>query len=306
MKSTDDIRVSVALVTRNRPESLSRCLSSWKDQRPQPFEIVISDDSDDQFRLKNKQIAERYQTRWMIGPRKGLYANRNHVVTACRGTHIRSADDDHEFPRDHFRLCLDAVRSDPCAIWIIGEYCPPVDTIGKCVPPCPGQLHPRGFSEAPLDVQNSWALSDGASIFPRLVFDRGLRYADRFMFGAAYLEFGSLLHAYGFRIRHLEGTYVIHHYNARTRSFMSDDIELGSRLFAMLCHSFIYQPTLNNRLLTSLECIRQIASNGRRGIQCFRGAMNAFRSRRQEFMRLSNHGAMRQNDYLRERQDSFS
>jgi len=41
------IRLSVALVTRNRPESLDRCLASLRAQDTQPFEIAVSDDGDD-------------------------------------------------------------------------------------------------------------------------------------------------------------------------------------------------------------------------------------------------------------------
>ena len=41
------IRLSVALLTRNRPESLRRCLASLRAQDCQPSEIIVSDDSDD-------------------------------------------------------------------------------------------------------------------------------------------------------------------------------------------------------------------------------------------------------------------
>ncbi|MFM6022178.1 MAG: glycosyltransferase family 2 protein, partial [Dolichospermum sp.] len=41
-----NILLSIALVTRNRPESLERCLKSLRSQNVQPFEVVISDDSD--------------------------------------------------------------------------------------------------------------------------------------------------------------------------------------------------------------------------------------------------------------------
>jgi glycosyltransferase involved in cell wall biosynthesis len=287
MTTQQNIQISVALVTRNRPESLARSLSSWRQQSVQPFEIVVSDDSDDPFQAQNQHIAQQFEARWMAGPRQGLYANRNHIVKACRGSHIRSADDDHELPQNHCALSLEAVTADPSSIWIIGEFYPPFDNNVASPPPCPGQLHPRGFSEPPADPQNSWALSDGASIYPRAVFDSGLRFAERFKFGAAYMEFGSLLHAQGFRIRHLESTFVFHHYNAEARSFMSQEIDLESRFFAILCHSFIYQPTVKNQFLTTLECIRQIGCNGPRGVRCFRGASNAFRLRRKEFMRRS-------------------
>lgn len=288
MTFAGNIKVSVALVTRNRPESLVRCLASWRAQNVQPFEIVISDDSDGRFQMQNRKIAERFQVQWMAGPRRGLYANRNHIVKACRGSHIRSADDDHELPPNHFASCLAAVDSDPAAVWIIGEHFAPVAKNVKLPPPCPGQLHPRGFSEPPIDTQNTWALADGASIFPRSVFDLGFRYAECFKFGDAYLEFGSLLHARGFRIRQLEATYVIHHFNKSTRSFLSREIDLKSELFAILCHSFIYQPTARNWVLTTLTCVRQAGSNGRVGVRAIKESLAAFRARRLEVKGLPN------------------
>jgi glycosyltransferase involved in cell wall biosynthesis len=247
---------------------------------------VISDDSDDSMRPEVQEIAKLFQARWIAGPRRGLYANRNHVVTACLGSHIRTADDDHELPEDHFALCVDAVKLDPSAIWIIGEYVSSVHEDMKPPHPCPGQLHPRGFSEPPRHDQGLWALADGASIFPRFVFDCGFRYAERFQFGAAYLEFGSLLYAKGFRIRHLESTYIIHHYNPDTRSFLSRVIDLESRMFAMFCHSFVYQPTLKNKLLTTSECIRQLASNRDLAVGVLKASTQAFRMRRQEVARI--------------------
>ena len=60
----------------------------------------------------------------------------------------------------------------------------------------------------------------------------------------------------------LEATHVIHHFNKSTRSFLSREIDLKSELFAILCHSFIYQPTARNRALTILTCIRQAGTNG--------------------------------------------
>ena len=49
-KSHPLIKLSVALVTRNRPDWLRRCLGSWRTQSVQPYEIVISDDSGEDSR----------------------------------------------------------------------------------------------------------------------------------------------------------------------------------------------------------------------------------------------------------------
>lgn len=249
--------ISVALVTRNRPESLRRTLRSLRAQDSQPFEVVVSDDSDDDFVDSTKQVAEAYACRYIQGPRRGLYANRNCVARHCRGTHVRTMDDDHEFPAGHWHECECAVRDEPTAVWIIGEHYPGSRSF-VVPPPCPGQLHPRGYSTSPQDSQRSWALADGASIFPLKVFLMSGGYYEGFVFGASYLEFGSRLCASGVSIRQLASTFVIHHYDPDNRSISDVSIDTASRVFAMWCFSFAYQRTFRNRFLTVGEFSKQI------------------------------------------------
>ena len=164
-------------------------------------------------------------------------------------------DDDHEFPAGHFQSCEEALQKDPAAVWIIGEFLP---NEKPGMPLCPGQLHPRGFSIGPTDPNDCWAISDGASLYPITIFQRGIRYAEYYKFGAAYLEFGSRLRWLGYQIRFLPSTYVIHHYDPNARSYMNREINSSSRFFASLCHSFIYQPKVQNKVLCCLEITRQV------------------------------------------------
>src|SRR6516225_7228710 len=117
MTPSPPISLSIALVTRNRPGSLERALLSLRDQDEQPFEVVVSDDSDHEFVSEIKMIAQKFDCRYVRGPHRGLYANRNFAALNCRGTHIRTMDDDHVLPKNHFAECLAAVRQEPDAIW---------------------------------------------------------------------------------------------------------------------------------------------------------------------------------------------
>src|SRR5205823_4465666 len=117
-----ETRLSVAVVTRNRPSSLERTLQSLRGQSVQPFEVIVSDDSDEEHVNRVREIIAAHSCHYVRGPRRGLYANRNHVAAACTGTHVRTMDDDHEFPSEHMSRCLSAITSDPTAVWIIGEY----------------------------------------------------------------------------------------------------------------------------------------------------------------------------------------
>jgi glycosyltransferase involved in cell wall biosynthesis len=281
-----DVSLSVALVTRNRPESLRRTLRSLRSQDAQPFEVLVSDDSEPGHASATREVALEHGCRYLTGPRRGLYANRNASALACTGTHVRTMDDDHEFPEGHISACLRAVRERPQTIWIIGE-CLPGDEGGAQASECPPQLHPRGFSVTPPPGSRTWAISDGAAIYPREIFERGLRYYEGFRFGASYLEWGSRLHWLRYEIRHLEGTFVIHHYDAATRSIKDVRGESAAALFAGLCHSFIYQPTARNRFLTIMQFAVTGARVGPAGVGAGVDAVRAFRSQRRAVRALA-------------------
>jgi len=122
-----------------------------------------------------------------------------------------------------------------------------------------------------------WAIADGASIYPRDIFERGLRFYERFLFGASYLEWGSRLHWLGYEILHLKDTFVIHHYDPDARSFSDIHALWASTVFAGLCHSFIYQPTLRNRLLTLVQFPVTVARFRTTGARACLDAVSAFR-----------------------------
>lgn len=273
--NSSEILLSVALVTRNRPDSLERCLKSLRSQNVQPFEVVVSDDSDAGYQEATKNVAKRWECRYIKGQCRGLYANRNHVALACQGTHIRTMDDDHEFPKKHVEDCIIAIKSDPESVWIIGEYLLE-QHIGEPPHPCPGQLHPRGFSFLPKDTQNCWAIADGASIYPKRIFESGLRFVESWKFGYSYLEWGSRLYYLGYRIRHLESTYIIHHLDLKNRSFMDKQMQQSSRFFSIMCHTFIYQRSFKNKRLLCYEIFKQLITNPYSNVRALKEALSVY------------------------------
>ena len=230
------IRLSIALLTRNRTASLCRCLASLRVQDAQPWEIVISDDSDPAPAEVNRAIAGEFGARHIPGPRRGLYANRNAAALACEGTHIRTMDDDHTFPPGHIARCLEAVSRAPDAVWACGEMSY-VDGAYQTPPTDAAQLHPSGVGGPVSDPDDNWAIADGSTIYPREVFASGLRMLEDFGYGSSYLEFGAYLHRHGFHSRLLRGTWVEHHAEAAT--LMRTDIR--SRLFASLCFNLHFR-----------------------------------------------------------------
>jgi glycosyltransferase involved in cell wall biosynthesis len=170
----------------------------------QPFEVIVSDDSDAQYVSEVERIAKHWDCQYISGPRRGLYANRNHAAFACKGTHVRTMDDDHEFPEGHFDVINRAVSQDPESIWIIGEYNEHPTASSQLG--LPGEIQPRGFSGPPQDYDDCFAISDGAAIYPKTILDTH-HYLEAFSFGHLYLEFGARLKALGYRIRLCPDTY---------------------------------------------------------------------------------------------------
>ncbi|MBB4062392.1 glycosyltransferase involved in cell wall biosynthesis [Salinibacter ruber] len=217
----------------------------------QPFEVVVSDDSDPKYVDEVQRVAERYDCRYVEGPKKGLYPNRNRAAQACRGTHIRTMDDDHEFPEGHIEACLEAIRSDPEAVWVIGEknYSTGLDSAAIAGP---GEIHPRGHTVIPEDDQHSKAIADGSAIFPNKVFSEEGGYREKPWAGYLYLELGSRLKSRGLRIREVKDTHVLHKDenkrgvggNNNVRGV--DSIEKRSLYYTIVMDSFVYHPSISS------------------------------------------------------------
>jgi glycosyltransferase involved in cell wall biosynthesis len=230
------ILLSIALVTRNRPESLQRCLRSLRQQSVPPFEIVVSDDSDDTYSEFTRAIALDSGCRYLSGPRRGVYANRNFVAQHCRGTHIRTVDDDHVLAVDHLAQCQGSVEEDPGAVWTTGEsgY-----LSGKLIGSTAwaNQLHPSGVGGPIEDPDDNWGISDGSTIYPSEVFARGFRMVEIFGFGSSYLEFGAFLYVNGWKCRCVPGA-TVEHYASRLRS--PDPLSIS---FASICYNRHFRPS---------------------------------------------------------------
>lgn len=199
-------KLSVALVTRNRPAFLNRCLESLRSQSVQPFEIIVSDDSDPEFTDDTETTVKKWNCQYLSGPRRGLQANLNNAALACQGTHVRVINDDHIFPEDHLKITQRLVESDPDSVWIIGEYYEMPEATTELQ--LPGEVQPRGYHKPISDFDDCFAISGGASIYPRKIFENH-RFLESFGY-VCDLEFGPRLKGLGYRIRYSPETYVIH------------------------------------------------------------------------------------------------
>lgn len=241
-----EIRLSIALLTRNRPYSLNQCLESVRSQSVQPFEIVVSDNSDPAYVSDSKQVADRWDCRYITGSLRGLCSNRNHAAVACQGTHIRTMDDDHILLPEHLEKCLEALKFDPHSIWTTGEigY---IDGEFYNQAETANQLSPSGVGIGITNTDNNWGIADGSSIYPRTVYDQGFRMLEDYEYGESSLEFGAYLYANGFKSRSLLGVYVEHYAEAATITRRP----LGmyeSRLYSSICYNLYFKRNYQNFL----------------------------------------------------------
>jgi glycosyltransferase involved in cell wall biosynthesis len=257
---SSDIKLSIALVTRNRPEWLRQCLSSWRSQSMQPFEIVVSDDSDSSSESNVETIAKHFGCRYVKGPGKGLYANRNCAALSCRGSHIMSADDDHTHPDRFVENILSDVATDLDAVWTYSEKHPLRPEAP--ITPVP-ELTPSNRILPPKDSTHSAAIADGSTVYPRLVFDSGLRYDETYPFGMLWYLWGHDVNRGGFRICFSDSTYVWHHTDSsidRGRDLLWLEKQIECNLYVLFRNAIREDKNAAGLLRATLQLLR--ASTG--------------------------------------------
>jgi glycosyltransferase involved in cell wall biosynthesis len=216
------IKISIALVTRNRPDSLERWFRSMAAQTVKPYEVIVSDDSGDDYSSVIKDLTEKYGWKYIPGPKKGLYANRNHAFINSSGTHILSADDDHTHPVDFIENIIKDIHSDPSRVWIYSERNPARPDTPLI---CPAEINWNGMAGTmPADPQNCKAISCGGSVYPREIFDNGLRYYEGFIFGHLWYLWGVELYSKGQKISFSDHTFFFHHWEDTVEYSRGKDI----------------------------------------------------------------------------------
>lgn len=110
------MKLAICITTRNRTTELEHCLSAIKASSQQPNEIIVSDDSSDPLiQAQNAEIVNRYpNTRFVLGPRKGVCANRNNAVNHVQDSdYVSFVDDDIYIEADFLTLSANFYQSLP-------------------------------------------------------------------------------------------------------------------------------------------------------------------------------------------------
>ncbi|NMG06419.1 glycosyltransferase [Brasilonema sp. UFV-L1] len=168
------MRISACITTRNRPKNLSECLEALWNSDIKPHMVVVSDDSPSlEMQQQNNQIVQKYPgTAYILGPCRGVCANRNNAVNAIPASEtdfVAFIDDDICVKPDFIAGALaryNQMSAEQKNNTILSGVSQNPDGTYEMVP---GKLSFRGYF-CYSDVPESVAIH--AALFPRLFFEQ--------------------------------------------------------------------------------------------------------------------------------------
>lgn len=219
--------VSICICTRDRPNELSKTLASISQSSLPPHQIIVSDDSvaGDTRQL----VADLFpDVVYVQGPKVGLGANRNHVVSQATGERLLLLDDDCLLCATYLEQsqALAALLEDRHQRRVIvtgGEI-----KNGTFVPPASTTF--LGHQRQPCQPQ-SWcvALAMNSALFPRDVFNRA-RFDERLVYGYDEVDFAVKVTQQGAYIWYEPSLRNFHYPSERNRTLYATHTE-ASRLY---------------------------------------------------------------------------
>lgn len=169
-------RFAVCITTMNRAGALAACLENLARCMPSPGAIFVSDDSPDPAtRATNRQIVAHHPgVVWLEGPRRGVCANRNNAVRACRQhapdcEYVSFVDDDVHVATDFFAVARSVLDDVPTV-----RRPAPILTGGSSGAPDGLQCHPVRLSFACYFMASDkpQCVNIHAAVFPLTLFER--------------------------------------------------------------------------------------------------------------------------------------
>ncbi len=205
------MRVTGCITTRNRTERLEACLEALWNSDVKPHTVIVSDDSPSkEVQEQNYQIVQKYPgTKYIIGPRRGVCANRNNAVNAISSSEtdfVAFIDDDICVKPDFIGRALDRysqLSPEQKDRTILSGISRSPDGTYEMVS---GKLSFRGYF-CQADVPESVAIH--ATLFPRRFFDQE-QWDENIFFGYEDAELCLRALKQGYKIQHCPELLVTH------------------------------------------------------------------------------------------------
>jgi glycosyltransferase involved in cell wall biosynthesis len=191
------ISFSVCICTRNRPDELRRALASVSQSSLAPQQILISDDSNDD---RTAALVAGYSLpiTYTRGPRLGLGANRNHVISFANGDYLLFLDDDATLGRNFLReidtLLSQIPKEQRTKVIVTGVEVQSGTTIR------PNKQGILGFQSITYDEgEQLQTVVINATLFPRELFRR-VRFDPQLIYGYDEVDLTTQAVAHGYKI----------------------------------------------------------------------------------------------------------
>jgi len=202
------MRLTTCITTRNAPDRLETCLQAIWNSQVKPHSAVVSDDSQaSEMQEINRQIVEKYPgTTYILGPQRGVNANRNCAVNSFSDTDlIAFVDDDIWIDPDFVAVALDVYTKMPPeeqqSTFITGiSYAKP-NSAGIPLESKPTKLSFRGYYQSTTDDPECVHIH--AAVFPRKFFNEE-QWEEKIFFGQGDAILCLRARSRGYRIKYCD------------------------------------------------------------------------------------------------------
>lgn len=185
--------LGMLICTVNRPQELQRCLASIAACRAQPTEIVVSDDSPDG--RETAAVCSAFPgVRYFVGPRRGLCANRNSIISWASTDFVSLLDDDAVVSVDFIDFALTIIEKLPARTLVTGTV---IEAGNPVLPGNPSFLGFFGRTSCNGNLKN---INLNCNLFPRTAFEEAC-FDERISYGYEDMDLCTRLLSRGYVIR---------------------------------------------------------------------------------------------------------
>jgi GT2 family glycosyltransferase len=224
--------VTLALLSRNRPECLARALQAATSGRELPNDIIVSDDSDDAIRPAVRDLVSQFPSvRYTEGPRAGLGANENHLVANLlpEAEWVVFNGDDARWPPEFLTTLRDALQR------YAGQRCLPSGTeIRNGAYVVPSRLSFFGFQERAYKDYSPGAqletIVGQATAFPAEPLRR-VRFVDVSLYGFDEVDMAYKMRKLGWTIVFEPSIQVLHDQSETDRESYPTPVQIARLYF---------------------------------------------------------------------------
>ena len=210
--------VSTVVLTRDRPESLKRCLASLRANRYRPLEIVVVDNGSERSRREARSWLQGWNdelpVRYIECKPAGFAALRERCYENASGEYIVSIDDDCEAAEDMLERVVERFQAEP-NVGMIGGHLENVGFEGAERFKGRGRLGLNGRYETVEDPARAELFGSANQSVRRRAFDEAGGYDPYFSDGMEEADLALSLRRTGWRVIYDPAVRVTHHHVAQ-------------------------------------------------------------------------------------------